>query len=34
VINGGLWLSYLFVLSYIAIAAGAVTHEDRNARTD
>jgi hypothetical protein len=27
-ISGGLWLSYLFVLSYIAIAAGAVTHED------
>ncbi len=27
-VSGGLWLSYLFVLSYIAIAAGAVTHED------
>jgi uncharacterized protein YjbI with pentapeptide repeats len=27
-VSGGLWLSYLFVLSYVAIAAGAVTHED------
>jgi hypothetical protein len=27
-VSGGLWLSYLFVLAYIAIAAGAVTHED------
>jgi hypothetical protein len=27
-IGGGLWLSYLFVLLYIAIAAGAVTHKD------
>jgi uncharacterized protein YjbI with pentapeptide repeats len=27
-VSGGLWLSYLFVLSYIAIAAGAVAHED------
>jgi hypothetical protein len=27
-VSGGLWLSYLFVLSYIAIAAAAVTHED------
>ncbi|MDQ6866967.1 MAG: pentapeptide repeat-containing protein [Pseudomonadota bacterium] len=27
-VSGGLWLSYLFLLSYIAIAAGAVTHED------
>jgi hypothetical protein len=27
-VSGGLWLSYLFVLSYIAIAAGAVTHDD------
>jgi uncharacterized protein YjbI with pentapeptide repeats len=27
-VSGGLWLSYLFVLFYIAIAAGAVTHED------
>ncbi|MGH6841748.1 MAG: hypothetical protein ACREDV_06590, partial [Methylocella sp.] len=27
-VGGALWLSYLFVLSYIAIAAGAVTHED------
>ena len=26
--SGGLWLSYLFVLSYIPIAAVAVTHED------
>jgi hypothetical protein len=26
-VSGGLWLSYLFVLSYIAIAAGAVTHQ-------
>ncbi|WGJ13099.1 pentapeptide repeat-containing protein [Methylocapsa sp. D3K7] len=27
-VSGGLWLSYLFVLFYVAIAAGAVTHED------
>ena len=27
-VSGGLWLSYLFVLSYVAIAAGAVTHKD------
>jgi Pentapeptide repeats (8 copies) len=27
-VSGGLWLSDLFVLSYVAIAAGAVTHED------
>jgi uncharacterized protein YjbI with pentapeptide repeats len=27
-VSGGLWLSYLFVLLYIAIAAGAVTHVD------
>jgi uncharacterized protein YjbI with pentapeptide repeats len=27
-VSGGLWLSYLFVLFYIAIAAGAVTHAD------
>src|SRR5215472_538767 len=27
-LSGGLWLSYLFVLFYIAIAAGAVTHVD------
>ncbi len=27
-VSGGLWLSYLFVLSYVAIAAGAITHED------
>src|ERR1700737_1280246 len=27
-LSAGLWLSYLFVLFYIAIAAGAVTHRD------
>jgi hypothetical protein len=27
-ISTGLWLSYLFVLVYIGIAAGAVTHQD------
>ena len=27
-VTTGLWLSYLFVLVYIAIAAGAVTHKD------
>lgn len=27
-VSGGLWLSYLFVLLYIAVAAGAVTHAD------
>jgi hypothetical protein len=27
-VSGGLLLSYLFVLSYVAIAVGAVTHED------
>jgi hypothetical protein len=27
-VSGGLWLSYLFVLFYLAVAAGAVTHED------
>ena len=27
-VGGGLWLSYLFVLFYVAIAAGAVAHED------
>jgi hypothetical protein len=27
-VGGGLWLSYLFVLFYLAIAAGAVTHAD------
>jgi len=27
-VSGGLWLSYLFVLFYFAIAAGAVTHKD------
>ena len=27
-VGGGLWLSYLFVLFYLAIAVGAVTHAD------
>jgi hypothetical protein len=27
-VGGGLWLSYLFVLFYLGIAAGAVTHAD------
>src|ERR1700730_1907658 len=27
-VSTGFWLSYLFVLFYIAIAAGAVTHKD------
>ena len=27
-VGGGLWLSYLFVLFYFAVAAGAVTHAD------
>src|SRR5258707_15617943 len=27
-LSSGLWLSYLFVLFYLAIAAGAVTHVD------
>jgi hypothetical protein len=27
-VGGGLWLSYLFVLFYLAVAAGAVTHPD------
>jgi hypothetical protein len=27
-VSGGLWLSYLLVLAYVAIAAGAVTHAD------
>jgi hypothetical protein len=27
-VRGGLWLSYLFVLFYLAVAAGAVTHAD------
>ena len=27
-VTTGLWLSYLFVLVYIGIAAGAVTHKD------
>jgi hypothetical protein len=27
-VGGGLWLSYLFVLFYLAVAAGAVTHID------
>jgi hypothetical protein len=25
-VDGGLWLSYLFTLFYLAVAAGAVTH--------
>ena len=27
-VGGGLWLSYLFVLFYLGVAAGAVTHRD------
>ena len=27
-VGGGLWLSYLFVLFYLGVAAGAVTHAD------
>ncbi len=27
-VGGGLWLSYLFVLFYLAVAAGAVKHQD------
>ena len=27
-VSGGLWLSYLLVLFYLAVAAGAVTHAD------
>jgi hypothetical protein len=27
-VGGGLWLSYLFVMFYLAIAAGGVTHRD------
>ncbi len=27
-VSAGFWLSYLFVLFYIGIAAGAVTHKD------
>ena len=27
-VSAGIWLSYLFVLLYIGIAAGAVTHKD------
>src|ERR1700733_9406079 len=27
-VSGGLWLSFVFVLFYIAVAAGAVTHTD------
>jgi hypothetical protein len=27
-VGAGLWLSYLFVLFYLAVAAGAVTHAD------
>src|SRR5947209_15685892 len=32
-VSAGLWLSYVFVLFYIAVAAGAVTHEDLLLRT-
>src|ERR1700722_283173 len=27
-VGGGLWLSYLFLLFYLAVAGGAVTHAD------
>jgi hypothetical protein len=27
-VSAGIWLSYLFVLFYIGIAAGGVTHKD------
>jgi hypothetical protein len=27
-VSGGLWISYLFVLFYLLIAAGGVTHKD------
>ena len=27
-VSGGLWFSYLFMLTYLAVAAGAVTHAD------
>ena len=27
-VGGGLWLSYLFLLFYLAVAVGAVTHAD------
>jgi hypothetical protein len=27
-VGGGLWLSYLFVFFYLAIATGGVTHRD------
>jgi hypothetical protein len=27
-VGGGLWLSYLFVLFYLAVAAGGVAHAD------
>jgi hypothetical protein len=27
-VSGALWLSYLFVLFYLAVATGAVTHAD------
>jgi len=27
-VGGGLWFSYLFVMFYLAVAAGAVTHAD------
>ena len=32
-VSAGLWLSYLFVLLYIAIAAGAVTHKIFSSKT-
>jgi hypothetical protein len=27
-VSGGLWISYLFVLFYLMIAVGGVTHKD------
>src|SRR3954453_6804674 len=27
-VSGGLWISYIFVFLYLAVAAGAVTHKD------
>ena len=32
-VSGALWLSYIFVFLYLAIAAGAVTHKDLFLRT-
>ena len=32
-VSGALWLSYIFVFLYLAIAAGAVTHKDCFSRT-